>query len=1302
VSATISLTAKLSRLRRHLTWMIVMTGVARWALLLVGIVVATFLLDYGFWLSPSGRLTLLILSAGGLLAGLVCWAWRPMRIPLSDASLALLVEDRFPQLRERLISAVQLGGDPKGSSAGLVAALQTDAGDAASGLDFSAVTRSQRVKGLAVLAHVAVLGLVAVGVLWPTISRIYLRRILTPFSGARWPRRANLSVQGLEPVTRVPRGSSLTVTVTARRSTRRGRLHSWRAARRETIRRLEADPKKALTFTTRFVRIVEPFQFYVTDGGDRTPTYEIIPVAAPEVRSLRLTCVYPNYTRLPEKQLPAGETRLTAVVGTDVRWTARATKPILPGGAVELLDASGGVVRSEPITLAPDRRSLRGHFRLTPGLSGYRFAIQDGNKFGSDPSRIYRLKVLADETPTVRLEIQDRPIRTGWDLDVLPSAILPLRVRSEDDYGIHAVRLRYRTDPKGKFAAVTFADTDRGRPQVENRYDWNLAPLTLKEDQVVSFYAEAEDYFTPPQVGESARYRLRVVGLAHLQRRLDDTRHRLATRLKAIIRDQQANQADVQTLKAKASSGPKGLERRDLTRLDGAQSDQRQLAARTARVQAELTTLLTDMQINRLDQTPVAQQLARVRTDLKDLAKRQMPDAADLIRATPALATPAQQAKQLETAAAQQGHILRDLRMALERLEQQSALTELIRQAAALVLKQKGILKDTRVLARQLLGQPVDEITPKDRGSLERLAQMQRNARDDLDSLVSGLRRTAKQVAPSHPSTATTLKKAAGDTERAGLKGQMTTAADTLQRRRPFGAVQPQAQAYRGLQKLLQALQQLQAPVAAEAEQFGNELNRMIRRLEQLIREQEKQIEQTKQAGGLSTNLQQLRRQISKLAEQQARLARDTAAAEKAKQPLAPIAPAQQGLVEPSRALSKALQEAAREQSPHAAQAAKAASQEASRATQAMSRAAQALARNEATTSKAEQRRALEHLKKAAEQLDVQSRPKAPRSKFQDMAREQARTRRQTDALRRQTDALSRQPLAKQSKASAPLQQAAEHLLRAAERMDRAQSSLKQGKPSEARGKQQNARSELQQARESLEEARQQAQDPERQKKLFDLSERLKAMLALQRQASADTRAVAERRRGQPLAERDRPLLHKAARTQASLRPRAQEVVEKLADENVPSFLWTMTEAFGMIDQVTRQLEAEETGWSTQQTQRDIETNLAEMIRSLEEQIQANRRGQGGNGRRGGGRGGSRGKGKAPLVAPVAQVRLLRRLQIHINDATRRYDQERKLELINPQLIQARVKALSERQALIARMADEIAKQTEPPPEEKP
>ena len=366
-----------------------------------------------------------------------------------------------------------------------------------------------------------------------------------------------------------------------------------------------------------------------------------------------------------------------------------------------------------------------------------------------------------------------------------------------------------------------------------------------------------------------------------------------------------------------------------------------------------------------------------------------------------------------------------------------------------------------------------------------------------------------------------------------------------------------------------------------------------------------------------------------------------------------------------------------------------------------MNRAARALAQNQAATGAAEQRRAAEHLKKAAEQLDAQSRPKAPPSKFQQMAQQQAGTRRQTDELRRQTDALSQNPAAEQTKASDSLQAAAERLQRAVERMDSAQHSLEQSKPSEARGKQQNARSELQKAREQLQDARSQAQAPERQKKLFDLSERLKAMLALQRQASADTRAVEERRRQQPLAERDRPLLQKAARAQASLRPRAQEVVEKLAEENIPSFLWTMTETAGMIDQVSRQLEAEETGWTTQQAQRDIEANLAEMIRSLGEQMQADRRGEGGRGDQGNG-GGGREPGKEPLVAPVAQLRLLRRLQLHINDATRRYDQERKLELVNPLLIQARIKALSERQALIARMADEIAKQTQPPSEESP
>ena len=104
-----SIRQRLRSVRARAKRLFVLNGLSILAMALVPYALATFLIDWAIPdVPPTVRLVLL--GGGIVLAGAILWRRlvTPLRAPLSDDALALKVEEEFPELGDRLISALQL------------------------------------------------------------------------------------------------------------------------------------------------------------------------------------------------------------------------------------------------------------------------------------------------------------------------------------------------------------------------------------------------------------------------------------------------------------------------------------------------------------------------------------------------------------------------------------------------------------------------------------------------------------------------------------------------------------------------------------------------------------------------------------------------------------------------------------------------------------------------------------------------------------------------------------------------------------------------------------------------------------------------------------------------------------------------------------------------------------------------------------------------------------------------------------------------------------------------------------------
>ena len=99
---------RLNELRSKVSTALFVDGSARIAGVILGVVATSFLLDRVFKLEAIARGVLLFAAVGGL--AWVVWRYlihRMTQVPDEDP-LAVAVERRFPELKDRLISAIQL------------------------------------------------------------------------------------------------------------------------------------------------------------------------------------------------------------------------------------------------------------------------------------------------------------------------------------------------------------------------------------------------------------------------------------------------------------------------------------------------------------------------------------------------------------------------------------------------------------------------------------------------------------------------------------------------------------------------------------------------------------------------------------------------------------------------------------------------------------------------------------------------------------------------------------------------------------------------------------------------------------------------------------------------------------------------------------------------------------------------------------------------------------------------------------------------------------------------------------------
>ena len=445
------LARQLARLRGRYLW----HGVAKAVLWVAALVLLFFALDRWLRLPTPIRLfhTLAVVAVGAY--GVARFVRYPLSRRFTEVDLAQWLEQTYPELHQRLVSAVQLHGveEPalRNQSRAMIDRLWEETAQATERLELDALFDDRALRRVAAGGGLLAGGLAVAALLAPATARTFALRHLG--LDVDYPRETSLLVElppagpdlqreDADGVTELvlPAGADLHVSVLAEGVVPKEVFLDMRTLQTDgasgETRSVPMTPRPGDRFRHVFRRLSGAFEFRARGGDDDRGDRRVVvrTVRPAQVATLTAAVTPPAYTGVARFEQSGGA--VEALLQSRVELTVDATAPVRQATMVFL--ESGRRLELSPTQVQDDGGSavaFRGAF-VVEGSDRYQIELLAENGLRNPNPGTYPISALQDYAPVGRWLLPEDD-----QLMLLPTALLCLRLDGRDDFGLTAVDL---------------------------------------------------------------------------------------------------------------------------------------------------------------------------------------------------------------------------------------------------------------------------------------------------------------------------------------------------------------------------------------------------------------------------------------------------------------------------------------------------------------------------------------------------------------------------------------------------------------------------------------------------------------------------------------------------------------------------------------------------------------------------------------------------------------------------------------------------------------------------------------------
>ena len=598
---------KIDGLRNRIRAFFLLIGLTKLLFALASLLLLSFLLDYALHLPVPVRIASAVIALLVVVVVTLRSVAYPLSVRLGDEDLALAVEARRPDLRDRLISALQfrrhLSDADVAESRPMMEAVIAETGelkDAFSAREFTDA-KALRLSGLLALAGVALFAIIVLTA--PASAGVWARRNLL-LADVPWPRLTTLVVTsfGDDDEVVITRGQSIRIDVRAE-----GRVpddvriwYQRMEVDRTDQRRMFQVEDAPDRFQFEFRQVPDSFRFWVTGGDDTDgrPVYTVRALVPPTIEAIEAAVTYPAHTGEAPRTLTEGDLDLPE--GSRVAMKMRVNMPL------ESAEIRRGDAPPEPMALSSDGLSIE--TELTADRT-YDYVIlmtgRDGQKNLPDSAR-FRMRSVPDRKPLARVLF---PAAREW---FAPEGLVPFKIFASDNYGVSRVALFFRRGNEGEFREYVFSSDALSAPlgakEIVAYAGLGVAALgeagaPPRSGDEISFFAEVTD--NNGNVDRTDRYKIEIVTAEELERKLSQQQAGLREKVLEYKRRQEQALKDTSAILDFLETEGRGLETRDRERLRDIQVLQGRITRDMDRFATQVGRVFNAYAYNRLA-SPVA------------------------------------------------------------------------------------------------------------------------------------------------------------------------------------------------------------------------------------------------------------------------------------------------------------------------------------------------------------------------------------------------------------------------------------------------------------------------------------------------------------------------------------------------------------------------------------------------------------------------------------------------------------------------------------------------------------------------
>ncbi len=242
-------------------------------------------------------------------------------------------------------------------------------------------------------------------------------------------------------------------------------------------------PETDGTWRATIANITSGSEYYVRAGRARSSRYRIGVITVPKIEEVKFRITPPAYTRgaTYEGSLPQGG--LAGLPGTQVQVTVQSNRPLKRGWLLYTVGES-----TREIALVPDQVNptiVRGEVELDAD-GNMEIHVIDTDEQKSRETFSTPVVLLDDERPFVRL-MQPRELSFAT-----PTAVMPVVIAAEDDYGISRLQL-FRNLNDSRHLPMDVAVTDEPPTRRQQVVHLPLAGYGLEPGDEIQLFARVED-----------------------------------------------------------------------------------------------------------------------------------------------------------------------------------------------------------------------------------------------------------------------------------------------------------------------------------------------------------------------------------------------------------------------------------------------------------------------------------------------------------------------------------------------------------------------------------------------------------------------------------------------------------------------------------------------------------------------------------------------------------------------------------------------------------------------------------------